>query len=565
MRGKACVVLACGVAGSALAQADNDVVVNAAGVELRCPFLGPCFPDQYRDSFSNPLPSGTPQYILPANGYRYDITGVVSTSGLMGIAIPSGSTLDQAMEAIAPGGSRVLHGYSRNFSGGLPNPVNQVFLQRYAGEFSGIEMGLTMSVTVSNAGVGQFRVYDIDIPLGVLAGSMTITTGSAAITTWEPSAPQETEWHFDGSFEPAAGSASAMMRYIDDAAFAPILGGIDNPDTPDPTTPTGVTQAQSSFGSTTSLGIAGPGGEEDMVYVTSPARNLATGLAKDRRGIGLSVAPTIRPEFPGEFFGQWTMIWDMYIPASSWYVDYPTNTVVREFPVALVEDSANNNSTADMFIRNSGGVTRIGYNGEDFSQYIPIGIGPDQWFRLAVACDFFASSASHVYLNGVYVGDVEADWLYCAVDPTAPAYGDGEDVDTGDWTAWDEFPNPWALSSGNEPGSVGPTGLASTFSLFADLAGGRSEPVYLANYYLVDTVLTGAEIAGLGGPSADGIVLIGGVCAPDINGDGALNFFDVQQFLALFSAHDPRADFNNDGGFDFFDVQAFLSLFSAGC
>ncbi|GAB4385171.1 MAG: hypothetical protein Kow0022_10090 [Phycisphaerales bacterium] len=565
MWGKACAVLVAGLAGSVWAQADQDVVVDATGVELRCQFLGPCFPDQYRDSFSNPLPPGIPQYILPAGGYRYDIEGVVETSGLLGLAIPSGSTIAQAMELIAPGGSRILHGYSRNFSGALPNPVNQVFLQRYAGQFSGIEMGLTMAVTISNTGVGQFRVYDIDIPLGFVAGSMTITSGSAAITTWEPSTPQTTEWHFDGSFEPAAQSAAGMMRYLDDPAFAPILGGIDNLDTPDPTTPTGVTQAQSGFATTSALGIAGPGGEEDTVYVTSPARNLATGLAKDRRGIGLSVAPMLRPDFPGTFFGQWTMIWDLYIPASSWYADYPANTVVREFPVALLEDSANNNSSADLFIRNAGGVTRIGYNGEDFSQYIPIGIGPDQWFRLAVACDFFGSSVSHVYLDGAYVGDIEADWLYCAVDPTAPAYGDGEPVDAGDWSAWGGFPNPWAQSSGTAPGSVGPTGLASTFSLFADLAGGRSETVYVANYAFVDTVLTAAEIAALGGPSAEGIFFAGNSCQPDLNADGMLDFFDVQQFLSLFSAHDPRADFNTDGLFDFFDVQTFLSLFSAGC
>lgn len=54
-------------------------------------------------------------------------------------------------------------------------------------------------------------------------------------------------------------------------------------------------------------------------------------------------------------------------------------------------------------------------------------------------------------------------------------------------------------------------------------------------------------------------------CRADLNSDGVLNFFDVQQFLGLFSAHDPRADFNGDGAFDFFDVQSFLQAFSVGC
>ena len=46
---------------------------------------------------------------------------------------------------------------------------------------------------------------------------------------------------------------------------------------------------------------------------------------------------------------------------------------------------------------------------------------------------------------------------------------------------------------------------------------------------------------------------------------GQLNFFDVSEFLALFSASDPAADMNGDGEFNFFDVSAFLSVFSAGC
>ncbi|KAA0215364.1 MAG: hypothetical protein DYG94_04235 [Leptolyngbya sp. PLA3] len=54
-------------------------------------------------------------------------------------------------------------------------------------------------------------------------------------------------------------------------------------------------------------------------------------------------------------------------------------------------------------------------------------------------------------------------------------------------------------------------------------------------------------------------------CAADWNGDGNLNFFDVQGFLGDFSAHDAAADLVADGQFNFFDVQVYLSLFSAGC
>lgn len=63
----------------------------------------------------------------------------------------------------------------------------------------------------------------------------------------------------------------------------------------------------------------------------------------------------------------------------------------------------------------------------------------------------------------------------------------------------------------------------------------------------------------------DAVHFVAFICPADRNGDGLLNFFDVQDFLADFSAHDPSADVNADGAFNFFDVQTFLQAFSAGC
>ena len=54
-------------------------------------------------------------------------------------------------------------------------------------------------------------------------------------------------------------------------------------------------------------------------------------------------------------------------------------------------------------------------------------------------------------------------------------------------------------------------------------------------------------------------------CAPDFNGDGVLNFFDISAFLSAFNASDPSADINGDGAFNFFDISSYLTLFSAGC
>jgi plastocyanin len=54
-------------------------------------------------------------------------------------------------------------------------------------------------------------------------------------------------------------------------------------------------------------------------------------------------------------------------------------------------------------------------------------------------------------------------------------------------------------------------------------------------------------------------------CPADLNGDGAVDFFDVSAFLGAYNAMDPQADFTGDGNFDFFDVSAFLSAYGAGC
>ncbi|MCL4220712.1 MAG: dienelactone hydrolase family protein [Phycisphaerales bacterium] len=55
------------------------------------------------------------------------------------------------------------------------------------------------------------------------------------------------------------------------------------------------------------------------------------------------------------------------------------------------------------------------------------------------------------------------------------------------------------------------------------------------------------------------------VCGPDLNEDGVLDFFDIQEFLANFAGGAAEADVNDDRQFNFFDVQIFLDAFSRGC
>jgi hypothetical protein len=56
-----------------------------------------------------------------------------------------------------------------------------------------------------------------------------------------------------------------------------------------------------------------------------------------------------------------------------------------------------------------------------------------------------------------------------------------------------------------------------------------------------------------------------GACPADLNADGELTFDDIQSFVLLYNAEDPRADFNADGEWTFDDIQAFVTRYNAGC
>ncbi|MFZ4572955.1 MAG: hypothetical protein ACOYN0_01075, partial [Phycisphaerales bacterium] len=310
------------IAGAAVgcsANAQTSATINTTGMELRCQIFGPCFPNQSRNSSANPFPSGPAQALAPASGYSYDIQGTVTSSGLIGTIIPTGSTIAQMLDILRPGSSKLTRGWVRNPEGTIPT---NVYSQRFDGQFAGLNVGVTLVVRLNAAGTAFFEINDITIPLGSLAGSLRINAGTTNVSAWTPSAPQATEWHFTGGFAPVSGHPG-RMRYLDDPAFGTVLGGVGNENNPSPTTPTGITAAQSAFGTTTSFGIPGPGGVEDTVYRTSPARNLSNSNPDFRRGLGLIVAPFTKPAFPGDTIGQWTMVWDLYIPQSSWAAEYP--------------------------------------------------------------------------------------------------------------------------------------------------------------------------------------------------------------------------------------------------
>ncbi len=76
----------------------------------------------------------------------------------------------------------------------------------------------------------------------------------------------------------------------------------------------------------------------------------------------------------------------------------------------------------------------------------------------------------------------------------------------------------------------------------------------------------GADAFGLTGFAA--ITVIGfqtEPCQVDLNDDGELDFFDVLEFLSLYTQGSLDADFAMDGMLDFFDVLAFLGDYTEGC
>ncbi|KAA0213209.1 MAG: hypothetical protein DYG94_14335 [Leptolyngbya sp. PLA3] len=55
------------------------------------------------------------------------------------------------------------------------------------------------------------------------------------------------------------------------------------------------------------------------------------------------------------------------------------------------------------------------------------------------------------------------------------------------------------------------------------------------------------------------------VCLADRNGDGSVDFTDLQMFLEAFSERRIEADWNNDGAFTIHDILAYLNDYESGC
>lgn len=90
-----------------------------------------------------------------------------------------------------------------------------------------------------------------------------------------------------------------------------------------------------------------------------------------------------------------------------------------------------------------------------------------------------------------------------------------------------------------------------------------SSTVVFDGSFPLDNGLGTAVVSGTGTVVATGSLL---GCDADLAAPfGTLNFFDISEFINLYSARDPMADFNVDAAFNFFDITAFIDAYNAGC
>jgi hypothetical protein len=539
----------------ALAPAQPTVFVDCSGASISSLSTNP--PDLVRTSTAT---------IDAAPGYTFAFNPIVRGTGFIGVVvIPSDTPLGDVLNGFIPGQQRILYGAVRNPGATVPVTLDRESID---GTFSGITIRLTFEQSVLASRQGQAAIRNIQKPFGL---GINVVSGGGVYATFNPPPATISEFHFQGDLLSvresglAPASGPGKFRYLDDPAFGPILGGPGEENQyPNPPTPQDITRQQSAFGLASSFGLPPVGTQDDSVYRVSPPRNLADpGNRAKSRGIGLALWSNTRDYWPDDRNGQWTMVWDLLIPAESW---------AAEYSAVLLEDNHNNDASADAWVRVEGGVAKFGYQ-SPFATYVPLpGVQPGQWFRLALSSDGYRTRVGRVFLNGAYVGSTAGDWLYSSTRSTDPRWGDisssnplGTPVAPATWNSWGQFPSPWAKS----PNATAAP-MASTACLFSDLLG-RGEAFYVANFMYSDQAMTDGEVAALGGPNARGIVYLrdpATPCDPDMNQDGNVDQDDVAYLINVIgggpnpTAIDP--DFNQDGNADQDDVSSLINVVAGG-
>jgi hypothetical protein len=273
----------------------------------------------------------------------------------------------------------------------------------------------------------------------------------------------------------------------------------------------GATAAGTRFGSTASFGIPGIGGQAAQVMKFPRAAS---------PGLGFRVEPGAPPNGGGSHVNDYTMVFDLCVPASSFKADSW---------LSFFNTNAENANDGELFLRlDTGGIGISGaYSGR---------ILPNVWHRVATV---FRSEGGeivlHKFIDGAEVG--------------SQALGPAD----GRWAIYTlEAETPW-------------------FLLFTD-DNGETSSAYLSSLVFADRALSAAEVASLGGADADGI-LDGpciGDCPPafvrgDANADGAIDIGDALFILfaasgaAVVSDCPKSQDANDDGAVQVTDVVYLLN------
>jgi hypothetical protein len=280
----------------------------------------------------------------------------------------------------------------------------------------------------------------------------------------------------------------------------------------------GATSAGTDFGTTREFGIDDIDGSEADVMLFPRASVNSMGFVVEHGA----------PPNNGAYVNAYTLIFDLYIPASSF---------AQDGWLGIYNSNASNTNDGDLFVRLSDG--GIGISGQYDGAVLP-----DTWHR--IACVFEVNGGAitlRKYLDGVLVGTQSAD----AVD--------------GRWSLYSRSDGtPW-------------------FFLLTDDTGDATTG-YLSSFFFVDRAIPEPEIEALGGTDADGI--LPEPCEPncgetlfargDVNADGNPDISDAVFLLGFlfvgidqFPLCEKAGDSDDNGGLELTDAVFLLDyLFRGG-
>lgn len=275
----------------------------------------------------------------------------------------------------------------------------------------------------------------------------------------------ESQWNFDGDLDAAFG-AGVLDYWTLDA------------------------QAKTTFGLASALAATTPDGGDPMVAAIDFTNDLEAFVCLHGAG----------PNGGGAYTNDYTLIWDIYVPQSSWdSFDW----------LSLYNTNDSNSNDGDQWIWMGAepgefGVGDFGYAGA---------IMPDTWHRYALTYETNDSGEVKVrqFIDGtlVGVGATTRDGRYALYNTDFPD-------------------NPW-------------------FHVMADDSGDMA-PCVIASFYFADYTWDSAAIKALGCVSAGGATTPGPACSTqdsfcdtpaDFNGDGTVDTRDVLAFLNSWSLGCP--------------------------